>query len=111
MKYCKDSENKKEYDTNIGIVGKVYRMKEIIAIDNIKNSTVFNYIIDLESPSGLLAFPILSKKTKEVCAIIEVPFAGEINNTGKPKENEINLIQYLSKCIKNWIFEYNVNNK
>jgi adenylate cyclase len=111
VKYFKDSENKKEYDTNIGIVGKVYRMKEILAFDNIKNSTEFNYIIDLESPSGLLAFPILSKKTKEVCAIIEVPFAGEINNTGKPKENEINLIQHLSKCIKNWIFEFNINNK
>jgi putative methionine-R-sulfoxide reductase with GAF domain len=111
VKYCKDSENKKEYDTNIGIIGNVYRKKEIIAYDNIKNSTEFNYIIDLESPSGLLAFPILSKKTKEVCAIIEVPFAGEINNTGKPKENEINLIQHLSKCIKNWIFEFNINNK
>ena len=51
----------------------------------------------MESPSGLLVFPILPKKTKEVSAIIEVLFAGEINNTGKPKENEIKIIQHLSK--------------
>ena len=110
VKYNKDNETKKEYQNNIGIVGKVYKSKEIMAFENIKNSIEFNYIIDLESPSGLLAFPILSKKTKDVCAIIEVPFAGDINNSGKPKESEINIIKYLSKCIKNWIFKFNNDN-
>ena len=107
VKYSKDSDNKKIYNNNIGIIGKIFKSKEIMAFEKIKNSIEFNNIIDIESPSGLLAFPVLSKKTKKVCAIIEVPFAGDINNSGKPKENEIILIKYLSKCIKNWIFRYN----
>ena len=107
IKYNKDKENKKIYKNNVGIVGKVFKSKEIMAFENINNSIEFNNIIDLESPSGLLAFPVLTKKTKNVCAIIEVPFAGDINNSGKPKENEVILIKYLSKCIKNWIFRFN----
>ena len=107
VKYSKDSDKKKVFNTNIGIIGKIFKSKEIMAFEKIKNSIEFNNMIDLESPSGLLAFPVLSKKTKNVCAIIEVPFAGDINNSGKPKENEIILIKYLSKCIKNWIFRFN----
>ena len=110
IKYIKDNGTMKEYQNDIGIVGKVYKSKEIMAFENIKKSIEFNYIIDLESPSGLLAFPVLTKKTKNVCAIIEVPFAGDINNSGKPKESEINIIKYLSKCIKNWIFKFNNDN-
>ena len=109
IKYIKENGTMKEYQNDIGIVGKVYKSKEIMAFENIKNSIEFNYIIDLESPSGLLAFPVLSKKTKNVCAIIEVPFAGEINS-GKPKESEISIIKYLSKSIKNWIFKFNNDN-
>ena len=62
VKYFKDSENRKEFNNNnnIGIIGKVYKNKEILAYYNI--SIDFNYIIDLEPPSGLLAFPILPKK-------------------------------------------------
>ena len=107
VKYIKDSDNKKEYDNNIGIVGKVYKSKEIVVYDNIKNSLEFNSLIDLETCIGLLAFPILSKKTKNVCAIIEVPFVGEINELGKPNEKETNIIRKLSKCIKNWLFRNN----
>ena len=107
IKYYKDTEIKKEFNINIGIVGKVYKTKDIIAFENIKRSCEFNSIIDLDSSSGILAFPILAKKTKNVCAIIEVPFSGDINNSGKPKENEINLIKNLSKCIKNWMFKFN----
>ena len=109
VKYLKDNEIKKEYNNSIGIVGKVFKTKEIMGFENIKKSSEYNSIIDLDSSSGLLAFPVLAKKTKNVCAIIEVPFGGDINNSGKPKENEIILIKNLSKCIKNWMFKYNEN--
>ena len=111
VKYMKDSENKKEFENNIGIIGKVFKSKEVMAYENIKNSTEYNSIIDLESPSGLLAIPVLMKKTKNVGIIIEVPFSGDINNLGKPKENEMIMIKYLSKCIKNWLFEFEKENK
>ena len=107
VRYFKDNQVKKEYDNNIGIAGKVLKSKEISGYESIKNSLEFNSIIDLQTPTGLLVFPILAKKTKNVCAIIEVPFVGDINISGKPKESEINLIKRLSKCIKNWIFRNN----
>ena len=111
IKYYKDSENKKEFENNIGIIGKAFKTKEVIAYENIKNSFEYNSIIDLESSSGILVIPILMKKTKNVGIIIEVPFAGDINNLGKPKENEMIMIKYLSKCIKNWLFEFKKENK
>lgn len=107
VKYCKDNNEKKEYGTNIGIVGKVIKTKEIIAYENLKNAKEFNTMIDLETSSGLLVFPVLAKKTKDVCAIIQIPFSGEINKSGKPKESEIKIINKLCKCIKNWIFNNN----
>ena len=109
VKYCKDSDERKEFDNNIGIVGKTYQSKDIIAYENLKNTIEFNSIVDLETSSGLLTFPILAKKTKKVCAIIQVCFAGEISQ-GKPKENEMKVIKKLSKCIKNWIFKFNGEN-
>lgn len=111
IKYCKENNEKKEFGNNIGIVGKVIKTKEIIAYENLKNVKEFNSIIDLETSSGLLVFPVLAKKTKDVCAIIQIPFSGEINNSGKPKENEIKIINKVCKCIKNWIFNYNLINK
>ena len=82
-----------------------------IAYENLKNAKEFNSIIDLETSSGLLVFPVLAKKTKDVCAVIQIPFSGEINKSGKPKENEIKIINKLCKCIKNWIFNYNLIDK
>ena len=111
IKYCKENNEKKEFGNNIGIVGKVIKTKEIIAYENLKNVKEFNSIIDLETSSGLLVFPVLAKKTKDVCAIIQIPFSGEINNSGKPKENEIKIINKVCKCIKNWIFNYNLIDK
>ena len=110
IKYNKDNENIKEYENNVGIIGKVFNCKEVMAYENINCCAEFNRIIDLETPSGLLSFPILSKKTKNVCAIIEVPFVGDVNNMGKPKENEMILIKYISKCIKNWLFKFQTEN-
>ena len=109
VKYYKDSDETKEFDNNIGIVGKAYKSKDIIAYENLKNTIEFNSIVDLETSSGLLTFPILAKKTKKVCAIIQVCFTGEITQ-GKPKENEIKVIKKFSKCIKNWIFKFNGGN-
>ena len=104
IRYFKNKEYK-TYDINFGIIGKSIRMKEIIGIKNIKNSKEHNSLIDLLTSDGLLTFPVLAKKTKEVCAVIQVPFIGEINQYGKPKEVTLTIIKKLSKCIKYWIFK------
>ena len=103
IKYKNKNEYEK-YDMNLGIVGKVIKFKEIIGYKDIKNSEEYNSIIDIKTFDGLLTFPILSKKKKNVCAVIQIPYFGEINKYGKPKENENKIIKKLCKCIKNWIF-------
>ena len=96
-----------EYNTfnmNLGIIGKVVKSKEIIGYKDIKNSEEYNSLIDIKSFDGLLTFPILTKKTKNVCAVIQVPYFEEINKYGKPRENEIKIVKKICKCIKNWIY-------
>ena len=103
-RYSKEDESK-IYDISLGIVGKAIKFKDIIGYKNIKYSEEYNSIIDIKSFDGLLTFPILAKKTKNVCAVIQVPYFGEINKYGKPKENETKVIKKLCKCIKNWIYK------
>ena len=96
--------NYKFYDMNFGIIGRVIKSKEIIGYKSIMNIKEHNTLIDLMSSDGLLTFPILAKKTKEVCCVIQIPFGGEINKYGKPKEASMTIIKKLSKCVKNWIY-------
>ena len=104
IRYFKNNEYK-FYDKNFGIVGKVIKNKEIIGYKSISNVKEHNSLIDIMSSDGLLTFPIFAKKSKEVCAIIQVPFVGEINRYGKPKEATMTIIKKLSKCMKNWIYK------
>ncbi len=96
-----------EYNTfnmNLGIIGKVVKSKEIIGYKDIKNSEDYNSLIDIKSFDGLLTFPILTKKKKNVCAVIQVPYFEEINKYGKPRENETKIVKKICKCIKNWFY-------
>ena len=104
LRYFKNKECKK-YDINFGIVGKCIKMKEIIGFKDIKNSIEHNSIIDLISADGLLTFPVFAKKTKEICAVIQVPFIGEINKYGKPKEVTLTMIKKICKCIRYWLYK------
>ena len=104
IRYHKENEYE-QFDLNLGIIGKVIKLKEILAYKNIKYSEEYNSIIDIKSFDGLLTFPICTRKTKEVRAVIQVPYFGEINKFGKPKENEAKIIKKLCKCIKHWIYQ------
>jgi len=104
IRYFKNNEYK-YYDKNFGIVGKVIKNKEIIGYKSIRNVKEHNSLIDIMSSDGLLTFPIFAKKSKEVCTVIQVPFVGEINKYGKPKEATMIIIKKLSKCMRNWIYK------
>ena len=104
IRFFKNNEYK-IYDKNFGIVGKVIKTKEIIGYKSINNVKEHNSLIDLMSSDGLLTFPVLAKKTKEICVVIQVPFIGEINKYGKPKEASMNIIKKLSKCMRNWLYK------
>ena len=104
IRYFKNNEYK-YYDKNVGIIGKVINSKEIIGYKSINNIKEHNSLIDIVTSDGLLTFPIFAKKTKDVCCVIQIPFIGEINKYGKPKEASMTIIKKLSKCIKNWIYK------
>ena len=104
VRFLKNNEYK-IYNMNFGIIGRVIKSKEIIGYKSIMNVKEHNTLIDLTSSDGLLTFPILAKKTKDVCCVIQAPFGGEINKYGKPKEASMNIIKKLSKCIKNWLYK------
>ena len=104
IRYFKNNEYK-FYDKSFGIVGKVIKNKEIIGYKSISNVKEHNSLIDIMSSDGLLTFPIFAKKSKEVCTVIQIPFVGEINKYGKPKEATMIIIKKLSKCMRNWIYK------
>ena len=91
------------FDTNIGIIGKVIKIKDVLGYQKISDSVEYNSFIDLDSNSGLLTFPILRKKTKDIAGVVQVPYIGKISKHGKPKDSEMKLIKKLTKCMKNWI--------
>ena len=97
------NKNIENFENNIGIVGKVIKLKNILGYENISDSVEYNSFIDLDSCGGLLTFPILEKKTKEVKGVVQVPYIGKISKNGKPKDSEMKLIKKLKKCIKYWI--------
>jgi putative methionine-R-sulfoxide reductase with GAF domain len=109
IRYNNENEFKK-YNMNLGIIGKVIKSKEIIGYKDVKNSEEYNSLIDIKTFYGLLTFPILTKKTKNVCAVIQVPYFEEINKYGKPRENETKIVKKICKCIKNWIFRNEQSN-
>ena len=101
IRYTK--KERSEYDINIGIIGKVIKLRDILGYQNIKNSVDYNSIIDINSYDGILTFPILEIKTKIIKGVVQVPYIGKIYKNGKPKDSEVNLIKKLRKCIKYWI--------
>jgi adenylate cyclase len=95
------------YDINLGIIGRSIKSKDILTFVNIKRCAEFNYIVDLNITDGLLTFPILSKKSKIVRGVAQVPYFGKIFKNGKPNENIVKVIKKFRKCIKYW-FENNI---
>ena len=95
-------ENKiQNYDINLGIIGKSIQSKQILTFHNIKNCELFNSIIDMNISDGLLTFPVIGTDNN-VIGVVQVPYMGKVYQDGKPNDNEINIINKFSKCIKNW---------
>ena len=105
--YSKGEKGRVEFDINIGIIGKVAKLKDILGYQSIKNSVEYNSLIDIDSSDGLLTFPILEIQTKKIKGVIQIPYIGKIYKNGKPKDVEVNLIKKFRKCIKYWIKKNN----
>ena len=101
--YNKEKKERVIYNINLGIIGKVIKLKDILGYQTLKNCSDYNKIIDIESFDGLLTFPILEIKTKKIIAVAQIPYIGKIYKNGKPKDVEIKLIKTFRKCIKYWV--------
>ena len=98
-----DPENKIfiEKSNKLGIVGIVYKKKELNGCPNIKYSFDYNELIDINSQDGLLTFPILDNKNLK--AIAQIPFHAKFTKDNQPQDNDLSLIKLFSLSFIEWI--------
>ena len=98
-----DPENKIfiEKSNKLGIVGIVYKKKELNGCPNIKYSFDYNELIDINSQDGLLTFPILDNKNLK--AIAQIPFHDKFTKDNQPQDNDLSLIKLFSLSFIEWI--------
>ena len=102
---------KKEFDINMGIIGKVIKIKDVYIFKNIENCSEYNSLVDIKIFENLLAIPILEHKTKIVKGVAQIPYIGTINKNNKPKDFECKLIKKFRKCIKYWLKYHQICNE
>ena len=102
--YNNHNKEKKVFDINMGIIGKVVKIKNIYGIQNIKNCAEYNSIIDIETYDSVLTMPIFEYKTKNVKGVAQINYIGTFDRNNKPKDFECKLIKKFRKCIKYWLY-------
>ena len=102
--YNNVNKEKTEFDINMGIIGKVIKIKNIYGIQNIKHCIEYNTLVDIDSFDGILTIPILERKTKKIKGVAQIPYIGTIDKNNKPKDVDCKLIKKLRKGIKYWIY-------
>ena len=102
--YNNSNKERKEFDINMGIIGKVIKIKNIYGIQSINKCIEYNILIDIDTFDGILTIPILEPKTKIIKGIAQIPYIGTIDKNNKPKDIDCKLIKKLRKGIKYWIY-------
>ena len=100
---------KKEFEINTGIIGKVIKNKNIFISKTTENSPEYNSLVDIKVFDSILVIPILEHKTKIVKGVAQIPYIGTINKNNKPKDMEYKTIKKFRKCIKYWLY-HQINN-
>ena len=98
------NKTKDEFDINMGIIGKVIKIKSIYGIQNVKKCIEYNSIVDIDTYDGILTFPILEPKTKNVKGVAQISYIGTIDKNNKPKDIDCKLIKKFRKVSKHWIY-------
>ena len=102
--YNNSNKERKEFDINMGIIGKVIKIKNIYGIQSINKCIEYNILVDIDTFDGILTIPILESKTKIIKGVAQIPYIGTIDKNNKPKEIDCKLIKKLRKGIKYWIY-------
>ena len=102
--YNNSNKERKEFDINMGIIGKVIKIKNIYGIQSINKCIEYNILVDIDTFDGILTIPILEPKTKIIKGVAQIPYIGTIDKNNKPKDIDCKLIKKLRKGIKYWIY-------
>lgn len=90
---------------NLGLIGRVYIKKEIIAINSAYNNPFYNHIVDLECGFSMITFPVFDfKNESKVVAVGQVGYPFTISaTTGRAKESDNMIISFFSNIVSFWL--------
>ena len=90
----------------LGIVGHVWKRKEIYGCSSVKTNKYYNKLVDLNSSDVLITVPILNDNN-EIIAIIQIVSPSKVNEkTGKLIHTDMIILELFEKCVLSW---YNAN--
>ena len=92
-----------EKSNKLGIVGIVFKKKELNGCPSVKMSFDYNELIDINSQDGLLTFPIMDNKI--IKAIAQVPFHAKFTKNNLPKGNDLTIINLFSIAFVQWFYK------
>lgn len=103
--YHYDNDQIKQKPTNIGIIGKVFAKKEMIAVNSGYENGDFNNLVDIECGFSLVTFPILdNKEYKNVLAIVQVAYPYPISRTtNQPKQIDSDVVNFYCTIASLWL--------
>ena len=98
------SENKFHKKTNIGIAYYVFQKKIYHICDKINTCSYYNILIDSQTNSNLITYPIIDKTNNEVLIIIQVGSIINMQDDGKKlKENEEMVYETIQIILGEWL--------
>ena len=91
----------------LGILGYVWKKKEIHGCSSVKTCKLYNNLVDLRASDALITFPIIDDI--EVIAICQAIFPGKLGEVSeKPKDTEMIIIDLFEQSFLAW---YNIHFK
>jgi len=106
LKFENDKKIFVEKSNKLGIVGIVYKKKELNGCPSVKMSFDYNELIDINSQDGLLTFPIMDNKN--IKAIAQVPFHAKFTKDNLPQGKDLTIINLFSNAFVQWFYKNNI---
>ena len=101
-----DSGDNKHIVDLLGIIGYVWKRKEIYGCLSVKTNKYYNKLVDLNSSDALITVPIMNEYN-EIIAMVQIVSPSKVNDkTGKLIHTDMIILELFEKCVLSW---YNAN--
>jgi adenylate cyclase len=101
-----DSRDNKHIVDLLGIIGYVWKRKEIYGCLAVKTNKYYNKLVDLNSSDVLITVPIMNEYN-EIIAMVQIVSPSKVNDkTGKLIHTDMIILELFEKCVLSW---YNAN--